>query len=143
MIVTMNKPFEGGCACGAVRYKNDGKILAMFKCHCRDCQRASGGPFVAAVLVPKSSFQFTKGTPKYFSTPSTMGGTHIRGFCADCGSRLTGGEKDTPTGFIGVTVSSLDDPTWYKNQMHFFVSHAQPWDKMDDDLPKYDEYPPR
>lgn len=144
MSTSIKKPFEGGCACGAVRYKCDADPIMSFKCHCVDCQKASGGPFVAGVLVPLKSFQFTKGVPKYYSTPSTAGGNHIRGFCGDCGTRLTGGQNDAhPMPFIGVVVSSLDDRTWYKNQMHFFVSQAQPWDKMDDDLPKYDVYPPK
>jgi hypothetical protein len=139
----MKKPFEGGCACGAIRYQCDGDPIMMFQCHCRDCQRASGGPFVAAILVPIKSFKFLKGSPKYYSTPSTSGGQHVRGFCENCGSRLTGGQKDRPLPYIGITVSSLDDPTWFKSQMHFFVSQAQPWDEMHDDLPKYDLYPPQ
>jgi hypothetical protein len=32
-----------------------------FKCHCRDCQRVTGGGFVAGLLVPASAFRLTKG----------------------------------------------------------------------------------
>ncbi len=139
----MKTPIEGGCACGAVRYRCDSEPVTMFLCHCRDCQRASGGPFVAAVLLRREDFEFVKGTPRYHATPSTSGGMHVRGFCPECGSRLTGAEKDTPTPFIGVTASSLDDPSGFRPRMHSFASRAQPWDRMDDDLPKYETYPPR
>ena len=136
-------PFEGGCACGAVRYRVSEPPMMTFQCHCKDCQKASGGPFVAGVVIPRSGFEFTKGRPKYYKTPSTAGGNHVRGFCGDCGSRLTGGENDAKaTDWVGIVVSSMDDPSWFQPQMHFFTSHAQPWDKMADDLPKYPVYPP-
>ena len=138
----MKPPIEGGCACGAVRYRCDAEPLMTFQCHCRDCQRASGGPFVAAAVFPAASVTFTRGAPKRYATPSTAGGHHIRGFCETCGSRLTGGESDQRSSIIGITAASLDDPGAFKPQMHFFVSHAQPWDVINDGLPQYDLYPP-
>lgn len=139
----MNNPLEGGCACGAIRYRCDGDPVTLFKCHCRDCQRATGAPFVAAIMVPIKSFQFTKGTPVYYATPSARGGENTRSFCGVCGSRLTGGQRGHLWPFISITASSLDDPGWYKPQVHFFVSQAQPWDLLNDDLPKHDTYPPK
>jgi len=114
-----------------------------FKCHCRDCQHITGGPFVSGLLVPRAAFRLTKGELKYHFTPSLAGGRHKRGFCADCGSRMTGGESDSQqTDFVGVTAGSLDDPSWFKAEMDFFVSDAQPWDLMDPAIPKFDFYPP-
>jgi hypothetical protein len=141
-VIQVSLPFEGGCACGAVRYRVEAQPIMTFQCHCVDCQHASGGPFVAGALVPKTAFTFTKGSPTYYSTPSTRGGMHVRGFCASCGSRLTGGERDVPTPFVGVVVSSLDDRSWFKPQMHFFVSQKQTWDVINDAAPQYDLYPP-
>lgn len=134
---------EGGCACGAVRYRVTAEPIMTFQCHCVDCQKASGGPFVAAALFERKAFSLTKGRPKLYATPSSSGGTHVRGFCENCGSRLTGGEKETPGPWIGVTVSSFDDASWFRPQMHFFVAHAQPWDRINDDLPKHRHYPPQ
>jgi hypothetical protein len=137
-------PFTGGCVCGAVRYECSAQPIMMFNCHCRDCQQVTGGGFVAGLLVPLSAFRLTKGQLRYHFTPSMAGGKHKRGFCADCGSRLTGGESDErTTGFIGVTAGSLDDPSWFRAQMDLFVTDAQPWDQMDPALPKYEFYPPR
>ena len=89
----MNIPFAGGCVCGAIRYECSAEPIMMFKCHCRDCQRVTGGGFVAGLLVPESTFRLTKGRPRYHFTPSLAGGKHKRGFCADCGSRLTVAEN--------------------------------------------------
>lgn len=137
----MKVPFQGGCACGAIRYECSAEPLAMFKCHCRDCQRATGGPYAAAVLVPSKAFKITQGTPRCYSSPSAAMGRHTRGFCPDCGSRLLGAvNPDAP--FIGVLASSLDDPSVYEPEFDIFTADAQPWDHMDPALPKYPHYKP-
>ncbi len=115
----------------------------MFKCHCRDCQRATGGGHACVVVVPADSFKITRGERSYHFSESAAGGHHKRGFCAGCGSRLTGGENsDVTTGIVGINAGSLDDPSWFRSQMDIFTSEAQPWDQMDPSLPKYDTYPP-
>lgn len=116
----------------------------MFQCHCRDCQRASGGIGAFPLLVAKESFKFTKGTPRYHFTQSQMGFQHKRGFCPECGSRLTGGENaDGSSPFVGVNAASLDDPGWFRPNYHIFASDAQPWDQMDSAIPRYEHYPPQ
>ncbi len=137
----MKIPFQGGCACGAIRYECTAEPLAMFCCHCRDCQRATGGPYAAAVLVPSASFKITQGTPRYYSSPSTMMGQHTRGFCPECGSRLLGAVQPGAP-FIGLLASSLDDPSTFQPQFDIFTADAQPWDHMDPALPKYEQYQP-
>lgn len=141
--MSVNLPFSGGCLCGAIRYECNAEPFMMFNCHCRDCQRVTGGSFVSAMLVPASAFRLTKGELRHHFTPSLAGGRHKRGFCPDCGSRITGGENaDKPVSFIGITAGSLDDPSWFRPQMDFFVSDAQPWDQMDAGIPKFELYPP-
>jgi len=66
----MKLPFTGGCACGAVRYECTAEPFMTFRCHCRDCQRTSGGPFVAAFYIPKRAFSLTKGALRYHFTGS-------------------------------------------------------------------------
>jgi hypothetical protein len=111
----------------------------MFECHCRDCQRAGGGAFLPVVYVPLRSFNLTKGTLRYYYTESVAGSFNKRGFCTDCGSRISGAE--TAEG-IGILAGSLDDPSWFRPQVHIFVADAQPWDILDPALPHFAEYPP-
>jgi len=40
----MGHSIEGGCQCGAVRYRAIEIPLARTLCHCRSCRRASGAP---------------------------------------------------------------------------------------------------
>jgi|SRR5882724_848485 len=136
----MSAPFAGGCACGAVRYEVTAEPIVMFNCHCRDCQRTIGSGFAPVVYVPAKAFKITKGTPRYHFTSSEMIGPNKRGFCPECGSRLFDGATERGQGIL---VSSLDDPSLFKPQMHIWTSDAQPWDQMDPDLPKFEKYAPR
>lgn len=138
----MKLPVTGGCVCGAVRFEISADPLMMLKCHCRDCQQISGGPYTPAVIFPYPAFKTTKGEIQRYGTPSLAGRHNLRGFCAKCGSRLTGAENPGK-GIIGVVASSLDDPSLFKPQMDLFVSDAQPWDLMDPALPKHQQYMPR
>ncbi len=139
----MKIPFTGGCSCGVIRYEVTAEPIMTFKCHCRDCQRLTGGAFAPAVLVSAEGFRLTRGQLRYHFTSSAAGGKHKRGFCPECGSRMTGGESDErPTGFVGVTAGTLDAPSFFQPQMDIFVSDAQPWDQMDPAIPKFNEYPP-
>ncbi len=49
----------GGCMCGAVRYECSAAPMFMGNCHCRDCQRASGGGYAPAIGVPRSAVKIT------------------------------------------------------------------------------------
>jgi len=138
----MNVPFAGGCVCGTIRYECSAEPIMMFKCHCRDCQRVTGGRFVACLLLSDAAVRLTRGQLRYHFTPSLADGQHKCGFCADCGSRLTGAEShERPTGVVGITAGSLDDTSWFRPQLDFFVSDVQPWDHMDPTIPKHDLYP--
>jgi hypothetical protein len=138
----MKIPFTGGCLCGEVRYECSAAPMLAANCHCRDCQQASGGPYAPAVLVPFNAFKITEGELTRFASPSIGGGENVRGFCAKCGSRITGAERPD-LGFIGVLASSLDDPAAFKPVMDIFMSEAQPWDATDPQLPKHPQYPLR
>ena len=78
---------EGGCYCGEVRYKAEGKPMLKAQCHCRECQYISGGSPNMFVLMPVDSFGYTKGTPKKFSR-SDLEHPVTREFCAECGTHL-------------------------------------------------------
>jgi hypothetical protein len=137
LIMNMKTPFFGGCACGAIRYEYIAEPIEMFQCHCRDCQRASGGGCSCVVIVPAKSFKLTRGSLRYHFTLHTAGGQHKRGFCAECGSRITGGESAEGTSpIVGINAGSLDDPSWFRPRFDIFTADAQPWDYMDPALPK-------
>ena len=138
----MTPPINGGCACGAIRYECSAAPLAMLRCHCRDCQRATGGGHASYVILPAESFRLTRGSPRYHFTESVAMGLQRRGFCAECGSRLTAGEKaEGGSPIVAIHAAGLDDPGAFQSQMDVWVSDAQPWASMDPSLPKFEKYP--
>src|SRR5882762_11800921 len=84
----INTPFLGGCACGAIRYESTAQPALMLHCHCRDCQRSSGGPFSSFVIVPTEAFKLSQGSLRFHDSPSQAGGKTRRGFCPDCGAPI-------------------------------------------------------
>ncbi|HEY8615277.1 GFA family protein [Phenylobacterium sp.] len=89
----------GGCQCGAVRYEAD-SLGASSICHCRMCQKATGGFFGPYVDTP--GLTWTRGQPKYFASSQSV----RRGFCEACGTPLTFESH----GESGVMIGTLDDP---------------------------------
>ena len=136
----MKLPLTGGCACGAIRYETTAEPVVMFHCHCRDCQRASGGPFTSFVIVPADAFRFSQGSLRFHDSPSHRGGKTHRGFCADCGSPILA-KTDANPDIVAIRTASLDDASWFNPQMDVWTSDAHPWDQMNPALPKFEKYP--
>ena len=110
----------GGCQCGAVRYALTSPIEQTNVCHCRMCQKAGGGPFMALARVPADALEWTRGTPSHFDS-STFA---RRGFCPACGTPLT--YRWTPQA-VSVTVGSLDRPEAVRIARQFGVEARLPW----------------
>jgi hypothetical protein len=126
-MIRMKIPFTGGCACGAIRYECSAEPGMMFKCQCRDCQQVTGGGFVAGLLVPESAFRLTKGQLRYHFTPSAAGGKHKRGFCAECGSRISRGQSDErPTGCVELPRAAWTiQPGFVRKWIFSFQTHSR------------------
>ena len=76
------------------------RLGASSICHCRLCQKATGGFFGPYVDV--EGFAWTQGPPKYFQSSEAV----RRGFCEACGTPLSFESK----GQVGVSIGALDDP---------------------------------
>lgn len=137
----MKIPFTGGCACGAIRYESIAEPVMMLYCHCRDCQRSSGGPFSSFVIVPAEAFKLVQGSLRFHDSPSEAGGRTHRGFCPECGVPNVVNTDSAPQ-IVAIRTASMDDPSWFNPQVDVWTSDAQPWDHMDPAIPKYELYPP-
>lgn len=129
--------YDGGCLCGAVRYRIEGEPLSAGYCYCRMCQRAAGAPVVAWVAFPRDGFRFVKGEPHAVRASARA----VRRFCGDCGSALTF-EYSAGTGTIDVTMASLDDPGSTEPLYEIWTSSKPPWLHLEGNGPKFCGDPP-
>ena len=124
--------FTGGCQCGAVRYRLEAEPTGANICHCRMCQKASGGPFMAFAGVRLDQLVWTRGAPKVFASSTVA----ERGFCAECGTPLTyrffGRDR------ISVTIGSLDRPSAVAPAVQYGIEFRLPWLDFVPSLPRWD-----
>jgi hypothetical protein len=111
----------GGCQCGAVRYRLMAEPTGANICHCRMCQKASGGRFVAFGGVQLSEFVITSGAIATFSSSDIA----KRGFCARCGTPLT--YEGLGSDHISVTLGSLDNPGAAEPRTQLGVESTVSW----------------
>jgi len=128
---------EGGCFCGAVRYRASAAPLGSMICDCQSCRRIAAAPSVPWLTFEIGAFSFTRGEPVTF--PSSAGVR--RTFCRDCGTPLTYHGDKTPAE-IDVTTCSLDEPERFPPTHRSWVSHALSWWSSNRALPAYAQSKP-
>jgi len=84
----MSDAREGGCQCGAVRYRVVGEPVMVGVCHCMQCQRQSGSAFGMSFIVPKEAFELLSGSLKTFTRTSDSSRPVVCAFCPECGTRI-------------------------------------------------------
>jgi len=123
---------EGGCLCGAVRYRVAGPLGDAVYCHCALCRRANAAPAVPWITVPPARFALTAGAPASYR--SSDHGT--RAFCAACGTQLTFRTTQRPDD-VDVTLCSLDRPQDATPAYHIWSESRLPWLRLDEHLPAH------
>ena len=120
----------GGCLCGAVRYEG-ATPYNVTHCHCLDCRRAGGAPFVTWASFGLDDFRFIQGSPKEVHWAG-----RIRSFCPECGTQVTF-RSSAETQEVDVTVCSMDNPEFLTPQDHTWVEDRLPWIHLADGLPEH------
>ena len=125
--------FEGGCLCGAIRYRATAEPLRGVICHCELCRRHSGAPALAFVHFPGNAFEWIGAAPAWFQSSSHA----QRAFCPRCGSTL-GMREDVLADRVQVCVGSLDDPSRVRIDDHVWTRSRVPWFDTTDRLPRFE-----
>jgi hypothetical protein len=135
----MTDTLEGGCACGAVRYRLASAPMFVHCCHCRDCQRQTGSAFVLNALIETARVEILGGELRRSEMPTDSGRPHGIYRCAACGtavwSEYGGVEK-----LRFVRVGTLDDPTACKPDVHIYTRSKQPWLALPAGVPAFEGY---
>ena len=126
----MTQEMTGGCQCGRIRYRAKIASDEAYLCHCRMCQRATGGVSIAFVNLKKADLTW-QSEPDYYARSAIA----HRPFCSKCGTPLGFAYPDSEN--IDLTVGSFDDPSRFVPKHHFGVEtmHAVWIDTKD--LPRY------
>jgi hypothetical protein len=124
--------FEGGCLCGAIRYRATSAPLRGVICHCSMCRKHSGAPVLAFVHFPTEDFAWLHGEPTRYRSSEFA----ERGFCATCGSILSMHEE-VLTERVQVTVGSLDEPERVRIDDHVWTQEQIPWFQIRDELSRF------
>jgi hypothetical protein len=121
----MAESFEGGCTCGAVRYRMTRRPMFVHCCHCRWCQRETGASFALNALVETKAIDID-GEVETIATPSNSGQGQDIARCPSCKIALWshyGGARQ----IAFVRVGALDKPDAFPPDIHIFTSSKQPW----------------
>jgi hypothetical protein len=123
-------PVEGGCQCGAARYRITGAPHAVYNCHCRDCQRASGATHTISMPTPRENVQLMSGELVTYDKAADSGRTIRMVGCAVCGTKLWN-EPLPSAPMLVVKSGTLDDPSWAVPVGNIWTNSALPWVRID------------
>jgi len=132
---------EGGCRCGAVRYKLALDTLPLtYACHCLDCQTWSGSAFSQQTFVPEAALAVTGAVAVYeFTTPS--GNTSTQRMCGVCHARIYNSNSARPN-VVVVRAGTLDRSDELRVVAHIWVKRKQHWLTLPEGVPTWPESAP-
>ena len=135
----MPENLEGGCACGAVRYRLTSAPMFVNCCHCRDCQRQTGSAFVINALIETDRIALLAGAPQPVGVPTESGRPHDVYRCQTCRTALWSDYGGRPA-LRFVRVGTLDDPAALPPDVHIFTRWKVKWFKLPRGTPAFRNY---
>lgn len=132
----MKNRLEGGCVCGAMRYRLTATPLFVHACHCSDCRRATGAPFIVNAMIEENKLIMAKGEPAPVAVPSSTRSAHHVFRCHTCQTPLFS-RYGVRAPLRYVRAATLDDPDLAPPGAHIFVRSKASWLTLDDESPKY------
>lgn len=118
---------EGGCACGATRYKLTNTPLIVHACHCRDCQRLSGSAFATNIWIERCFVEANDAPLASMTVPAGSGKPQEIFRCARCGTALWSKYHAAPGDTVLLRAGTLDHPEAAAPDVHIFTRSKQPW----------------
>jgi len=135
----MGYPMEGGCFCGAVRYRLGSEPMIVHCCHCRNCQSQTGSAFVINALIETDRLRLLSGSPAMIALKSGSGGHHDVYRCPGCQTAVWS-DYGRRTWMRFLRVGTLDDPTALAPDVHIFTRSKLPWVRLPDGAAAFDVF---
>jgi hypothetical protein len=131
---------EGGCACGKVRYRLTATPLIVHACHCRDCQRLTGGAFAANIWVERRFVEIDHAALRSVMLKGGSGKPHEVFSCPDCGTALYSKYHAAPGDTVLLRAGTLERPDAVRPDVHIFTRSKMPWLPLPDGVPAFDTF---
>ncbi len=123
----MTEILEGGCICGATRYKTRGRPERTTVCHCTYCQRLTGSAFGIWTVFMRDKVELVGEAPTPYEHRSDESGRRINSmFCARCGTTI-GSTLERSPDIFAIASGTFDDRSWIAVDRHIWMRSAQPW----------------
>jgi hypothetical protein len=121
----MKLPAEGGCTCGAVRYRLSGEPVFLTICHCSECQRQSGSAFGMSMRMRRSDVAVIQGELKHWERGADNGNTVGLAFCGQCGTRIW--HEPMEREFVHIKPGTLDDTSSLAPRYQSYTLRKHDW----------------
>ena len=128
--------YTGSCLCGGVSFEIEGELEPIQVCHCQQCRKAQGGPFVTVIPVAVSAFRVVSGEQLLKAYESSPGKERV--FCCNCGSPVFSRRQALPD-VVRVRVGLINEPLAVRPASHAYTGSKCNWWSIDDGLPQYKE----
>jgi len=136
----MERELDGGCTCGAVRYRLTDAPMFVHCCHCTKCQTETGSAFVLNALIESDRVETIAGAPEPVMTPSESGRGQNVWRCPDCRVALWSNYGGAADLMRFVRVGTLDDPGALPPDVHIFTRSKLPWVQLPESVPAFEAY---
>jgi len=133
-------PAEGGCTCGAVRFRMLTSPLFVHCCHCTWCQRETGASFALNAMIESDRVETLRGEVEVVDTPSNSGKGQRISRCPKCRIAVWSNYAGAGDKLRFIRVGTLDEPDRLPPDVHIFTSTKQPWVVLPEGAPAVTEY---
>ena len=134
----MSATHEGGCSCGAVRYRLGSDPLFVHCCHCLNCQRQTGSAFVINLLIETDRVELLAGHPQPVDVPRDDGSNQTIWRCPTCQVAVFSQYTRPQVRFV--RGGTLDDPSAVTPDVHIFTRSKLPWVTLPESVPAVEIY---
>jgi hypothetical protein len=129
---------EGGCACGAVRYRLTSEPLFTHCCHCLNCQRQTGSAFVINLLIEADRVELLAGEPQPVEVPRDDSSTQRISRCPNCQVAVFSDYGRAEVLFV--RGGTLDQPREITPDVHIFTKSKVSWVTLPESVPAFEVY---
>lgn len=133
--MTDDTPREGGCGCGATRYRVRGDPIFVNNCHCTQCQHQTGGTSVVNAFFESERVDLLAGDLAENTVLAGSGRPHVIVRCAGCGTALWSHYPRLGRLGLGLRVGTLDDCGAFRPDAVIYTGEAMPWVAHPDGIP--------